>query len=858
MSIKTKEHKVPKMEKDLEEHMEMLFKIAPDAYCICDLEGNLIDINDAAEKLFGNKKEHFIGRSVLGLLDKKQVSKAAGLLKENALGRDAGPAEFDVTRKNGKRIRVEIMTYPITFKGSPIVLGILRDISVNRGLKRELREANYDLKLKREKLAKEHDRLVDAENEIREKGKEYKELFNSSPDAIVVLDMKGKIISCNRANKVLTGYKKDELIGKHFTKLNLFSAKELPKYMKMFYALLSGKSKKPFRVSMTRKDGKRMAIGVRVGRIKKGNRLYGVQIVARDVTQSVKDRRELEDSKERFRVLSEATTDGIFIHKKFKVIDANKNLAKMLGMKVSEVIGKSLFDYISPETKTKALKNILVKNHKPYEGEAFKKDGTRFPIEIYARTIPYKGEKTRIVSIRDLTPYKKYEEEIATLAKFPSEDPNPVSRIGFNGRILYGNKACKLKLQEWDCCVGGQAPAPISNVVKKMAKDKSFKPEILNISMGSKIFKFMVIPVKEAGYANVYARDITEQKKAEEKIVSSEKQLSAVFDNNPALLILLDEERHVIKTNIETSNLAGSGIEEVMGVKGGEALSCLTSTDSSDECKFGKTCKDCIIRNTVLDTFKTGRYHNKVKAIFPVKVNGKEKIINLLVNTVPVDIGKKRLTLVALEDITELTNNENKLRDSYTRLQKTLKDTIDALATIVEAKDPYTYGHQKNVAELATAIAEEMGLDKDRIEAVNTAAMIHDIGKIGIPASILNKPGRITDVEFSLIKNHSQVGYDMIKNIEFPWPLADIIVQHHERLDGSGYPNGLKGKDIILEARIVGVADVVEAMSAHRPYRPSLGINRAIEEIEKNKGKLYDPKVVEACRRVIAKGKYEI
>ncbi len=150
-----------------------------------------------------------------------------------------------------------------------------------------------------------------------------------------------------------------------------------------------------------------------------------------------------------------------------------------------------------------------------------------------------------------------------------------------------------------------------------------------------------------------------------------------------------------------------------------------------------------------------------------------------------------------------------------------------------------------------------MGLDKYRIEAINTAAKIHDIGKINVPASILVKPGKITDIEFSLIKTHSQVGYDMIKNIEFPWPLADIILQHHERLDGSGYPNGLKGKDIMLEAKVLAVADVVEAMSSHRPYRPMLGLDIAIKEITENRGLLYDPKAVDACRKVLFEKKFK-
>jgi PAS domain S-box-containing protein/putative nucleotidyltransferase with HDIG domain len=752
---------------------------------------------------------------------------------------------------------VEIRNYPVKIENKTVVLGIVRDISMHKSLKRRLERANHDLKLKADELSKEYDKRVRVEKKLQERSEKYKDLFDNYPDGVAVLDVGGTVTSCNKALENLIGYKKDGIIGKHFTKLKFFSAKDIPRYMKMYSAILNCRKVKPFKMTMINKDGKRLITEAQVGSIKKGNKLSEIQIVIRGITQNVKDRKELEESKERYRILSEATTDGIFIHDKFKVIDTNKNLAKMFGMEVSEGIGKNLFDFVTTETKAKALKNILVKNHKPYKGEAVRKDGSKFPVEIYAKNIPFKGKKARIVSVRDLTPYMKAEEEIERLSKFPSENPNPVGRIGFDGKILYGNKACKIKLKEWNCCIGGQAPDPINNILKEMVKRKSFKPQTLELDIEDKSFEFIITPIKEAGYVNVYAKDITERKKTREELVRSEKQLSAVFNNNPVLLVLLDENRQIVNANIAASNLAGSGIEEIVGVRGGEAFGCLNSLDDPKGCGFGPNCNNCNIRNTVMDTFRTGKYHNKVKAVLPVKVDGKEKVLNLLVNTVPIDIGEKRLILVALDDITELTENESKLKASYRKLQKTLKDTIDTLAIIIETRDPYTYGHQKNVALLAAAIAEEMGLDEDRIEAVNTAGKIHDIGKISVPASILVKPGKITDIEFNLIKTHPQTGYDMIKNIEFPWPLADIILQHHERLDGSGYPNGLKGEDIMLEAKILAVADVVEAISSHRPYRPALGIDKAIEEIVRNRGLLYDPKVVDTCRKVLFEKDFE-
>lgn len=204
---------------------------------------------------------------------------------------------------------------------------------------------------------------------------------------------------------------------------------------------------------------------------------------------------------------------------------------------------------------------------------------------------------------------------------------------------------------------------------------------------------------------------------------------------------------------------------------------------------------------------------------------------------------------------------EEELRDAYQRLNElfnamriSLYGTIHVLASIAEKRDPYTAGHQKNVAQLAREIAEQMGLPDDKKEAIFISGMVHDVGKITIPSEILTKPGKLTEVEFELIKEHSKIGYDILKDIRFPWPVAEIVRQHHERMNGSGYPDGLKNEEIHMEARVIAVADVVEAMSSHRPYRPALGVEKALDELEEKKGVLYDPMVVDACIELL-KGK---
>ena len=201
-------------------------------------------------------------------------------------------------------------------------------------------------------------------------------------------------------------------------------------------------------------------------------------------------------------------------------------------------------------------------------------------------------------------------------------------------------------------------------------------------------------------------------------------------------------------------------------------------------------------------------------------------------------------------DITKRKQVEEKIRQSDKKLQRTLKGVIHIIALTIKTRDFYLAVHQRRVTNLACAIVKELGFSKEKINGIHMAGIIHDLGKIGIPNEILTKNSRLTKSEFNIIKCHSRIGYGILKTIEFPWPVAQIVLQHHERINGSGYPQGLSGKNILIEAKILAVADVIEAMSSHRPYRPPLGIDKALEEIFKNRGILYDPDAVDACLKL--------
>lgn len=235
--------------------------------------------------------------------------------------------------------------------------------------------------------------------------------------------------------------------------------------------------------------------------------------------------------------------------------------------------------------------------------------------------------------------------------------------------------------------------------------------------------------------------------------------------------------------------------------------------------------------------------------------DGTEKIVEA--NTAKIGKKGEAKEVGILRDVTGRKKAEEELKKSHERLQKSFEGTINALVSVLEKREPYAVGHQRRVTKLGCVIAREMDLSKDQIDGFRLAGQVHDVGKLRIPTEILIKPHPLSQFEFVIVKMHPQIGYEILKPIEFPYPVAQIVLQHHERIDGSGYPAGLKGANILLEARILGVADVVEAMSSYRLFRPALGVGMALKEITKDKGILYDPDVVDACLKLFYEKKFK-
>ena len=323
-------------------------------------------------------------------------------------------------------------------------------------------------------------------------------------------------------------------------------------------------------------------------------------------------------------------------------------------------------------------------------------------------------------------------------------------------------------------------------------------------------------------------QEISERKQMEEALRDSAEKYRIITSTAMDGFAVTDVDGRIIDVNDESCRILGYSREEQLMM----SIADIEAVKTPNEIK--KHIQKVIEIGS--DRFET-RHRRKDGRIIDIEVS---------MTFMP----QSKHFLVFHRDISERKQAVEHLRESFERLRRSLESTVSALASALEMRDPYTAGHQQRVTDLACTIAEEMGLSEEQIDGIRMAGLIHDIGKINIPAEILNKPGKLTEIEYSLFKNHPQVGHDVLQTVEFPWPVAQIVLQHHERMDGSGYPQGLSGDAIMLEARILAVADIVEAIASHRPYRPARGAGDALEEILHNKGTMYDPEVVDACLRV--------
>jgi PAS domain S-box-containing protein/putative nucleotidyltransferase with HDIG domain len=696
--------------------------------------------------------------------------------------------------------------------------------------------------------------LKKAEQSLQESENRFKELFNNMSSGVAIYEAKDDgrdfiIKDFNRAGERMSKVKRENIIGKSV--LKVFTGVKDFGLFKVFQEVYKTSKPQHFPISLY-KDQRITAW--------RENYVYKIpsgEIVAvyDDITGRKQGEEKLQDSEEYLHVLFDYAPDAYYINDlKGNFIDGNKKAEKLSGYKREELIGKNFLELklLSTEYLHKAAKS-LEKNAMglptgPEEYVIIRKDRSTVTVEISNYPIKIKG-KTLLLSIaRDITERKQAGKDLAESAKkyytlfentgtamiIAEEDMTiSVTNRQFEQLSGYSKEEIENKMK-WTELIIPEDLARMKGYSLLRRKEKGSAPASYEFSLCDKLGRIKniwltiaMIPGTKKAVASLV--DITERKQSEMVLRESESKFRSIFDNATDGILLADLEKHKFYS-------ANNTICQMLGYKQEEIVN-LTTTDIHPREylpyiteQFEKqTRKEITLAKDIPVKRKDGSF-------FYADVNSK-----------PITLAGKTYLLGIFRDITERKLAEEQLQQSYQRTKRAMDATLETMSKIVEAKDPYTAGHQQRVSQLATAIAKELNLSQDKVEGVRIASLIHDIGKIGLPTEILSKPIKLSDIEFSLIKEHPQIGYNILKSIDFSYPVANIVLQHHERPNGSGYPMGFKGEEILLEARIIGVADVVEAMSSHRPYRPALGIDKALEEISQNKGILYDPKVVDIC-----------
>jgi len=581
---------------------------------------------------------------------------------------------------------------------------------------------------------------------------------------------------------------------------------------------------------------------------------------------------ELRKSEEKYRLIAENTADLIVVtDMNLHFTYVSPSIMRTHGFTVEEAMNMTLDQVLTPGS----LQNLLTINEEEMKLEAtgtadprrirrleiegYKKDGSIIWLESSVSN--QRDEENRPIGIlavsRDITDRKQAEEKLrSSEEKFRAltETTASATLVVQGEKFRYVNPAFERlseytlqdlqELRFWDI---------IHPDFQQLVKERGFarqrneklptRYEFKYVTKSGKTrwldfsATYIEFENKPALMANGF--DITERKQIEAALIESEIKYRRIFESFEDIYYQIDQNGIIRVLSPSVYRLTGWSPDELIG----KPASDIYVRPEDQEKLLAELARNGFLRD----------YEILVK-----KKDGTHVYASLVASILTDPDGRARGISGTLRDITGRKQAEVKLQQTLESLRKAFGVTIGVMVAAIEMRDPYTAGHQNRVANLARTIAMEMKLPQDKIDGILMAGSIHDIGKLSIPSEILTKPTNLTNLEFSLIKEHPRIGYEMLKDVESPWPLAEIVYQHHERMNGSGYPRNLKGDEILLESQILAVADVVEAMGCHRPYRPTLGIDAALEEITKNKGILYDNNVVDACLKLFREKGYQL
>ena len=691
------------------------------------------------------------------------------------------------------------------------------------------------------------------ENELAEREERHRSILERASDGVAIIqDM--TIRYANPRLAEIWGVPVSEVIGASIA--DHLQQDELDRLADRYKRRLAGENVPAlYETSLQRRDGSKVLVEVSAGLIAYEGRPADLVLV-RDITERKRTEEAVRRSEERYRRIVETAQEGIWAtDAENRTTFVNKRMADMLGYTVDEMVGASAFAFIAKENGAKAAEYIERRRQgvsEQFDFRFLRKDGT----DLWAllKSSPIQDEDGNYAGvlrmITDITERKRAEEALreserryAALFEHSNDGVFVFSPDGVE--LAVNERGAEMLGYEVHELVGKPLvydPAEYADALRKQAEvfaGRTIPPyeRTFRAKDGSPVLvEVNLTVVRDAERRPLYlqsiVRDIRERKRAEQDLQQSEKRYRDLFDNANDIVYTHDLEGKTTSFNHTAEKVLGYSAEELIG----KDVFALVAPEQQE-----------LARNRLATQVASGN-----PTIHQVDLVCKDG------HRLPVEISSR---LIYEENkpigVQGIARDITERKDAAVRLQKTLMGAIEAVGLIAEMRDPYTAGHQERVAKLALAIAREMHLPDVSIEALRVAGLLHDIGKTCVPAEILSKPSALSTAEFALVKGHPQAAYDVLKQIDFPWPVADIVLQHHERNDGSGYPQGLSDGDICLGARILAVADVVESMSSHRPYRSALGIDKALQEISEGKGKLYDPGVVEACLRLFSEGRFK-
>jgi PAS domain S-box-containing protein len=696
---------------------------------------------------------------------------------------------------------------------------------------------------------------------IPENHERYQSLIEGIEEGCFEVDLAGNLTFLNESLCRIFGYPRNKLLG-----MNHRDYTDSETSMKMYETFheiyLTGKPVKMTDFRITTRNGSTCTVRLSASLMRDSSgEPVGFRGIVRDVTERMAAEEALRESERKYRTLFEDSLDAIVItDRKGTFVDLNEAALTLFGYSRKEISAMVFTQlYVDRRDGGRFREEIEAKGRvADFQVKLKRKDGIALTCLVYATA--RHGNDGEIIGyhgiIRDISEQRATEQALREseekYRQLVNHAPAGIFEADFVKRAFVDvnevmceytgySKEELLSLSPLDILTEDSKRRFMERITRLLAGEDV--PETVEYKIrGKNNREFWIILNTKWVYENGFPKgatgvvhDITELKFTEEALRESEQKYRLLVNHASDGICIVQGGR------IKFPN---PRILEILGYTAQE-LSELDYTNliHPDDRAIVKMVKQKRLTNA------------EISSIYSVRVISKAgKQLWVQISAVPIFWENRQASLNFIRDITVQKIAEDELRKTVDKLQKVTEATVQAIAQTVEVRDPYTAGHQRRVSNIARAIGTEMELPLDMIEGVSMAGDLHDIGKISVPAQILSKAGSLTDIEFALIKTHPQTGYDILKGIEFPWDVAQIVLQHHERIDGSGYPQGLRGKDIIMEARILAVADVVEAMASHRPYRPSLGLEKALEEVSLKKGKIYDAHVVDALTRAVSTG----